>query len=123
MAIINWDSGYSYLYYCNTINSSVWFVCMLNNDRYKRLINSAYTIFLVYSLEDEVDAKNVLIALRIIMGLAGGTTLPSLTVLIAAWIPENERSRLGAFVLGGTQVSTNFTCIHSKKKDLETGYI
>lgn len=61
-------------------------------------------IFLVYSTEDEDIAKNILIALRIIMGLAGGTTLPSLTVLIAAWIPENERSRLGGFVLGGTQV-------------------
>lgn len=46
----------------------------------------------------------LLIALRIIMGLAGGTTLPSLNVLIAAWIPENERSKLGGFVLGGTQV-------------------
>lgn len=47
---------------------------------------------------------NLLITLRIIMGLAGGTTLPSLNVLIAAWIPENERSKLGGFVLGGTQV-------------------
>lgn len=46
----------------------------------------------------------ILIALRILMGLAGGTTLPSLTVLLAAWIPENERGKLGAFVLGGSQV-------------------
>lgn len=40
------------------------------------------------------------------MGLASGTTLPSLTVLLAAWIPERERSKLGGFVLGGSQVQT-----------------
>lgn len=61
-------------------------------------------ISIVHSPVGEEIAMNLLIALRIIMGLAGGTTLPSLNVLIAAWIPENERSKLGGFVLGGTQV-------------------
>ena len=28
------------------------------------------------------------------------------TVLLAAWVPERERGKLGAFVLGGTQVYT-----------------
>lgn len=38
------------------------------------------------------------------MGLAGGTTLPAITVLLSAWVPEKERGKLGGFVLGGTQV-------------------
>lgn len=67
----------------------------------------------VLLLKGENIAMNLLIALRIIMGLAGGTTLPSLNVLIAAWIPENERSKLGGFVLGGTQVY-NFLKLWSK---------
>lgn len=42
------------------------------------------------------------------MGLAGGTTLPALTTLLAAWVPEKERGKLGSFVLEGSQV--NFFC-------------
>lgn len=38
------------------------------------------------------------------MGLAGGTTLPAVTVLLSAWVPEKERGKLGGLVLGGTQV-------------------
>lgn len=54
--------------------------------------------------KDENKALILLVALLITMGLSGGTTLPSLTVLIAAWVPERERSKLGGFVLGGSQV-------------------
>lgn len=46
----------------------------------------------------------LLMVLLIAMGLAGGTTLPSLMVLIAAWIPKKERSKLGAFVMSGSPV-------------------
>lgn len=45
-----------------------------------------------------------LIILRILMGLGEGTTFPSLSVLLAAWVPEKERSKLGSIVLGGGQV-------------------
>lgn len=45
-----------------------------------------------------------LIILRISMGLAGGVAYPALTVFLAAWIPEKERSVLGSIVLGGGQV-------------------
>lgn len=43
-------------------------------------------------------------ALLIVMGLAGGAMMPSLIVLIAAWIPERERSKLGGFVMSGSPV-------------------
>lgn len=39
------------------------------------------------------------------MGLAGGVSYPALTVFLAAWIPEKERSVLGSIVLGGGQVT------------------
>lgn len=45
-----------------------------------------------------------MVLLRIIMGLASGVSYPALTVFLAAWIPEKERSVLGSIVLGGGQV-------------------
>lgn len=39
------------------------------------------------------------------MGLGEGTTFPALSVLLASWVPETERSKLGSFVFGGGQVS------------------
>ncbi|XP_016964204.1 putative inorganic phosphate cotransporter [Drosophila biarmipes] len=47
-----------------------------------------------------------LIVTRVLMGLGEGTTFPALSVLLAAWVPANERGKLGALVLGGGQVGT-----------------
>lgn len=47
-----------------------------------------------------------LIVLRILMGLGEGTTFPALSVLLASWVPEKERSKLGSFVFGGGQIGT-----------------
>lgn len=38
------------------------------------------------------------------MGLAEGVAYPALTVFLAAWIPERERSVLGSIVFSGGQV-------------------
>lgn len=46
----------------------------------------------------------VLILLRILMGLVGGATFPALIVLLAAWVPERERGKLGTLALSGSQV-------------------
>ncbi|XP_055299422.1 sialin-like [Sitodiplosis mosellana] len=46
------------------------------------------------------------IVLRILMGLGEGTTFPALSVLLAAWVPEKERSKLGSFVFGGGQIGS-----------------
>lgn len=54
--------------------------------------------------EDEVNARISLMVLLIAMGFAAGTTLPSLMVLIAAWIPKRERSKLGGFIMSGSPV-------------------
>lgn len=45
-----------------------------------------------------------LIVLRVLMGLGEGTTFPALSVLLASWVPEKERSKLGSLVFGGGQV-------------------
>lgn len=47
-----------------------------------------------------------LITLRVLMGFGEGTTFPAMSTLLAAWVPLNERGRLGAFALGGVQFGT-----------------
>ncbi|KAJ6639864.1 putative inorganic phosphate cotransporter, partial [Pseudolycoriella hygida] len=44
-----------------------------------------------------------MISLRILNGLGQGTMFPALGVLIANWIPKEERSFVGALVLGAGQ--------------------
>lgn len=51
-----------------------------------------------------------LVILRILMGLGEGTTFPALSVLLASWVPEKERSKLGSFVFGGGQVKRVANC-------------
>lgn len=52
----------------------------------------------------EYGGATALIILRILMGLGEGTTFPALSVLLASWVPINERSKVGSFVFGGGQV-------------------
>lgn len=42
--------------------------------------------------------------IRATMGLFGAFLFPAVNMLLAAWVPKKERSRLGTFVLGGGQV-------------------
>ncbi|XP_014217729.1 sialin-like, partial [Copidosoma floridanum] len=49
-----------------------------------------------------------LIALRVLMGLCEGVTLPALNVLISQWTPPDERSKTGSFVYVGAPLGTVF---------------
>lgn len=49
-----------------------------------------------------------LIALRILIGIGGGTTYPALSVMLSVWVPQKERGKLGSVVFGGGQVSLFF---------------
>ncbi|KAJ8681411.1 hypothetical protein QAD02_017198 [Eretmocerus hayati] len=42
------------------------------------------------------------------MGLGEGTTYPALNVLLAQWIPEEERSKAGAIVYAGAPLGSTF---------------
>ena len=47
-----------------------------------------------------------LIILRVLMGFGEGTTFPAINVLLAQWIPPEERSRAGSFVFTGCLIGT-----------------
>lgn len=47
-----------------------------------------------------------LIVIRIIMGIAGGVTLPGMHVLIAKWAPPQERSKIASTVYAGMTLGT-----------------
>ncbi|XP_047476944.1 sialin-like [Penaeus chinensis] len=48
----------------------------------------------------------VLVALRIVMGIAGGVTLPGMHVLIASWAPPQERSKIASTIYAGMTLGT-----------------
>ncbi|XP_055326564.1 putative inorganic phosphate cotransporter [Sitodiplosis mosellana] len=54
----------------------------------------------------EFGGHIALITIRIAQGLAGGTTYPALSVMLAAWVPEKERGKLGSVVFGGGQIGS-----------------
>ncbi|XP_063699068.1 putative inorganic phosphate cotransporter isoform X2 [Culicoides brevitarsis] len=61
---------------------------------------------LLTPLAVELGGANMLIGIRFLEGLGEGTTFPALSALLAAWIPLNERSKIGSLVFGGGQVGT-----------------
>lgn len=67
------------------------------------LSTAAFTVLTPITVEK--GGANGLIALRILMGLGEGTTFPALSALLASWVPEKERSKIGSFVFGGGQVN------------------
>ncbi|RXG68326.1 Sialin [Armadillidium vulgare] len=47
-----------------------------------------------------------LVVMRIIMGIAGGVTLPGMHVLVAKWAPPQERSKISSTVYAGMTLGT-----------------
>lgn len=39
------------------------------------------------------------------MGIFGGVIFPAVAALLAAWVPERERGKLGSLAFSGGQVS------------------
>lgn len=68
-------------------------------------ILSTAVFTLLTPLAVDAGGSTALIILRVLMGLGEGTTFPAMSALLAAWVPLNERSKLGSFVFGGGQVS------------------
>ncbi|XP_001600160.2 putative inorganic phosphate cotransporter [Nasonia vitripennis] len=57
--------------------------------------------------------STTLVFLRILMGIGEGPTYPALSVLIAQWIPEHERSKAGAVAFSGAPLGTIFGMLAS----------
>lgn len=51
-----------------------------------------------------IGGASCLIGARILAGVVDSATVPALTVLISAWIPLQERTRISAFILSGSLV-------------------
>ncbi|XP_026281574.1 putative inorganic phosphate cotransporter [Frankliniella occidentalis] len=47
-----------------------------------------------------------MLASRVVCGLGQGVMFPAINVLLAAWVPAEERGKLGALVLSGTNLGT-----------------
>ncbi|XP_034252695.1 putative inorganic phosphate cotransporter [Thrips palmi] len=47
-----------------------------------------------------------MLAARVVCGLGQGAIFPALNVLLAAWVPVEERGKLGALVLSGSNLGT-----------------
>ncbi|CAL8122496.1 unnamed protein product [Orchesella dallaii] len=48
-----------------------------------------------------LGGMHFLIFVRIVQGLAGGVTVPSMQAMISQWIPPEERGKLGSFAFAG----------------------
>ncbi|XP_028043806.1 putative inorganic phosphate cotransporter [Bombyx mandarina] len=49
-----------------------------------------------------------LFILRVLQGMGEGPTMPALMIMLARWVPPNERSFQGALVFGGAQIGNIF---------------
>lgn len=52
--------------------------------------------------------STTLVILRVLMGIGEGPTYPAISVLLAQWIPEEERSKAGAVAFSGAPLGTIF---------------
>ncbi|KAJ8668263.1 hypothetical protein QAD02_009926 [Eretmocerus hayati] len=96
------------------ILSSVHWTCLLTNilgdividscgSKHTLSISILFTsiLTLVTPISISYGGYFALISVRMLIGLVEGATYPALSVLMARWIPEDERARAGAVVFAG----------------------
>ncbi|KAF2348310.1 Major facilitator superfamily, partial [Trinorchestia longiramus] len=64
----------------------------------------------------------IVIALRVLMGIGGGVTLPAMHVLVAKWAPPAERSKIASTVYAGMTLGTLVTMPFSGLLAAELGW-
>lgn len=65
-------------------------------------ISSLLTFFYPWSLESNSTA--VAVAMRVLIGLAQGPIVPSVSTFIQCWVPRHQRSTLGGIAYGGSNL-------------------
>lgn len=70
------------------------------------LLNIVGTMFLPLAAKGHYG---IVLALRVLMGLGGGVTLPAMHVLVAKWAPPAERSKIASTVYAGMTLGTLVT--------------
>ncbi|KAF5279331.1 hypothetical protein FQR65_LT15404 [Abscondita terminalis] len=75
------------------------------------LISAVLSVLSPMSIE--YGGYKALCGLRFVMGLVQGALFPSVTTLLAKWVPKKERSRLAGLVMTGPQVGSIFCNLFS----------
>ncbi|XP_037805955.1 putative inorganic phosphate cotransporter isoform X3 [Lucilia sericata] len=72
------------------------------------ILSSFYIGYLITHVPGAIEYTGHvgLIVMRILMGLGEGTTFPTLSALIAHWVPKNERGAIGSLILGAGPMGT-----------------
>ncbi|XP_011506437.1 PREDICTED: sialin-like isoform X2 [Ceratosolen solmsi marchali] len=70
------------------------------------LWNAIFTI--LTPLGVKLGGATALIVLRVLVGLAQGAAYPALNVMLAQWVPIEERSKAGSLVFAGAPLGTVF---------------
>lgn len=75
------------------------------------LFNAIFT--LLTPLGVQYGEATALVALRVLVGLAQGVAYPALSVMLAQWVPIEERSKAGSLVYAGAPLGTVFATVVS----------
>ncbi|KAF5284284.1 hypothetical protein FQA39_LY04577 [Lamprigera yunnana] len=63
-------------------------------------------VSLVTPIGIEIGGVRLLCVLRFLIGIVQGALFPSVSTLLARWVPRKERSRLGSLVMTGSQIGS-----------------
>lgn len=76
----------------------------------KRTLTAGMLVSIISTAASPVAVRTAgwggMLAARVVCGLGQGVIFPALNVLLAAWVPVEERGKLGALVLSGSNLGT-----------------
>lgn len=75
------------------------------------LFNAIFTILTPLGIQ--YGDATALFVLRVLVGLAQGVAYPALSVMLAQWVPIEERSKAGSLVYAGAPLGTVFATVIS----------
>ncbi|RZC34383.1 MFS 1 and/or Sugar tr domain containing protein [Asbolus verrucosus] len=73
------------------------------------LITAVFTLLTPILLFVTDGDWKLIVAVRVLEGLGQGVIFPSLNTMLASWVPQKERGRMGTLVYAGSQIGTIFS--------------